>query len=321
MRIQVVGYVVGLSRKRVKGDANKERNGGVSMSRGQYRQKYATEEVRLFICECIDKEWPKSRIAKALNLNIHTFDRLLAYFEIEYHGNQNGTSKFPLQRETYIPLDIYLQETPSPKTTIIKRKLLEEGYKDAVCENCGRREWMNGPIPLELHHRDGNHANVSLDNFQLLCPNCHALTPNYRSKGQLTQDELDQRESDLDIIHNGCSNQLIDKYEQKQTSTIASKKVRHSDLAAKHRKKCCPICGALIWDTSELCRNCSHKAQYKCEHPNKEQLLQLIFEYPMLQIGKMYGVSDNSVRKWCQKYGLPYRYAEIQKMKKEYYNK
>lgn len=40
MRIQVVGYVVGLSRKRVKGDANKERNGGVSMSRGQYRQKY-----------------------------------------------------------------------------------------------------------------------------------------------------------------------------------------------------------------------------------------------------------------------------------------
>jgi hypothetical protein len=37
-------------------------------------------------------------------------------------------------------------------------------------------------IPLELNHKDGDHGNNSKDNLELLCPNCHALTPHYRVK-------------------------------------------------------------------------------------------------------------------------------------------
>ena len=37
-------------------------------------------------------------------------------------------------------------------------------------------------IPLELHHIDGNNKDNSLSNLQLLCPNCHALTNNYRNR-------------------------------------------------------------------------------------------------------------------------------------------
>lgn len=50
------------------------------------------------------------------------------------------------------------------------------------CENCLNETWQNVPIPLEVHHLDGDKLNNDLNNLQLLCPNCHALTENYRGK-------------------------------------------------------------------------------------------------------------------------------------------
>ena len=48
--------------------------------------------------------------------------------------------------------------------------------------------------------------------------------------------------------------------------------------------------------------------------PSKEELKFLIKEKSMVKIGKMYGVSDNSVRKWCKKYDLPYTKKDIKNM-------
>lgn len=53
------------------------------------------------------------------------------------------------------------------------------GYK---CERCGLSEWLGEPIPLEVHHVDGQNLNSELENLILLCPNCHALTNNYRGR-------------------------------------------------------------------------------------------------------------------------------------------
>ena len=50
------------------------------------------------------------------------------------------------------------------------------------CENCGLEEWQGNQIPLEIHHVDGDELNSNLSNLQILCPNCHALTYNYRGK-------------------------------------------------------------------------------------------------------------------------------------------
>lgn len=50
------------------------------------------------------------------------------------------------------------------------------------CENCGTETWLDNPIPLEIHHLDGDRLNNSLENLQLLCPNCHALTDNFKGK-------------------------------------------------------------------------------------------------------------------------------------------
>lgn len=50
------------------------------------------------------------------------------------------------------------------------------------CECCGNETWLDKPITLEIHHKDGNNQNNELDNLQLLCPNCHSLTDNWRGK-------------------------------------------------------------------------------------------------------------------------------------------
>lgn len=50
------------------------------------------------------------------------------------------------------------------------------------CECCGLSEWMGKPITLEVHHTDGDSLNNELSNLQLLCPNCHSYTNNWRGK-------------------------------------------------------------------------------------------------------------------------------------------
>ena len=64
----------------------------------------------------------------------------------------------------------------------LKRRLLKEGFKQHVCERCGLSEWQASPIPLELHHINGDNKDNRLENLQLLCPNCHALTESYRGR-------------------------------------------------------------------------------------------------------------------------------------------
>lgn len=67
----------------------------------------------------------------------------------------------------------------------LKKRLYElRGYK---CESCGLTQWLDQSIPLELHHKDGNRNNNDLNNLILLCPNCHALTDNYRGKNHKNQ--------------------------------------------------------------------------------------------------------------------------------------
>lgn len=50
------------------------------------------------------------------------------------------------------------------------------------CEQCGLERWLDQNIPLEIHHIDGDKLNNEMDNLQILCPNCHALTANWRGK-------------------------------------------------------------------------------------------------------------------------------------------
>ena len=67
---------------------------------------------------------------------------------------------------------------------------LRERYKKKTgichCEKCGLEQWQGQPIPLEIHHLNGNNIDNRIENLQILCPNCHALTNNYRGRAHLS---------------------------------------------------------------------------------------------------------------------------------------
>ena len=135
------------------------------------------EEIEQWIAE----GKTKAQMARELGCNPKTINPILQRLGLEYTGNRGckGLSK-PNGRE--LSLLEYLEKSIDIQSNKVRKKLLNEGYKEYRCECCGLTEWLNEPIPLELHHKDGNHFNNSLDNFQLLCPNCHAKTSSYRGK-------------------------------------------------------------------------------------------------------------------------------------------
>lgn len=63
----------------------------------------------------------------------------------------------------------------------IRRYLFEKyGYRCSKCDWCEINPVTNLQ-PLEVNHIDGNHKNNLESNLELLCPNCHSLTPTYKS--------------------------------------------------------------------------------------------------------------------------------------------
>lgn len=78
----------------------------------------------------------------------------------------------------------YLSNKQTIQSWKLKRRLLQENIFEYKCYKCNKKTWLDEQIPLELHHIDGNNQNNNLNNLILLCPNCHALTDNYRGKNK-----------------------------------------------------------------------------------------------------------------------------------------
>jgi hypothetical protein len=61
----------------------------------------------------------------------------------------------------------------------VRDYLLEQTqYRCSKC--CWSEVGANGTIPLEIDHIDGNWKNSHPENLRVLCPNCHALTENWK---------------------------------------------------------------------------------------------------------------------------------------------
>lgn len=96
-----------------------------------------------------------------------------------------------------------------------------------------------------------------------------------------------------------------------QTETFSNKR------AKKHNY--CVDCGCEISLKSTRCNTCAskHKNSFKVkpeDRPSKEELFELIKNNPFTKIGEMYGVKDNTIRKWCKNYGLPSTKKELREL-------
>ncbi len=84
-----------------------------------------------------------------------------------------------------VPIDKVLVKESNFQSYKLKKRLFNEGLKKPVCEICG---WSvaasDGRIPVEINHINGDHRDNRIFNLQILCPNCHSLTENYRGKNK-----------------------------------------------------------------------------------------------------------------------------------------
>ena len=137
-------------------------------------------ERKAEILQWVSENRSKAYMARELGCNPKTINPLLERLGIQYDGNQSG--KGYEKNRGKMTLKEYLEQSKDIQSNKVRIKLLDEGLKEHKCECCGLTTWLNQPIPLELHHKDGNRYNNVLENFELLCPNCHAFTDSYRGK-------------------------------------------------------------------------------------------------------------------------------------------
>lgn len=186
------------------------------------------------------------------------------------------------------------------------------------CCNCG--VVFNNVGMYDIHHinfeKDFSISNVQTNGAKtwlkirdelkkccLLCPNCHR---GYHF-------------GEIEISFK--DNYFNEDYYEWEATSFSQLKIGNdlslTPLDNHEEKYRCASCGGPKSYSGEICRNCLSKKQWKCEHPSKEEMIVLLKSCPLSQIAKMYGVSDNSIRKWLQNYNLPYRLHDIKEFCKE----
>lgn len=84
-----------------------------------------------------------------------------------------------------IPLKEVLVKNSDFQSYKLKKRLYYEGLKKPRCELCGwAKQSMDGRIPLELDHINGDRYDNRIENLRILCPNCHSLQPTHRGKNR-----------------------------------------------------------------------------------------------------------------------------------------
>jgi len=118
---------------------------------------------------------------KTAKMRINKLNLDTSHFTGQGHlkGKTHGWSK-------KIPLEDILVKDSSYKggSYKLKNRLITEGKFEKKCYSCGKKTWLNRPIPLELEHKNGQNTDNRLENLSIICPNCHALTPTYRGKNK-----------------------------------------------------------------------------------------------------------------------------------------
>jgi len=164
----------------------------------------------------------------------------------------------------YLLNDIMVENSTYINTNSLKKRLIKENILEKKCYKCGLTHWLGQELSLELEHINGNRFDNRKENLTILCPNCHSLTLTYRGRGKKNKNRL---------------------------------------FSIPKKKYFCKKCNKEITKSSKtgFCMKCSINNNRKVKNrPHREQLLKEIKETNFCAVGRTYGVSDNTVRKWIK---------------------
>ncbi len=97
-------------------------------------------------------------------------------------GSNKGRS---LLRKPLYKLSEILVRNSTFQSHKLKNRLFKEKIKKQECELCNwAKVSVDGRIPLELDHINGDHHDNRIQNLRILCPNCHSLQSTHRGRNK-----------------------------------------------------------------------------------------------------------------------------------------
>ena len=142
--------------------------------------------------EAVEKTNSIAEAVRFLGCSRDTVLRNAARFGIVLKKNQGHRETATLSAN-----QVFQKESKVSKSCLVYHLKQEREWK---CECCGLVEWQGKKLPLEVHHINGDRTDQRRENLQILCPNCHAVTGNWRSGNLGVHTKYGKRVSDEELL-------------------------------------------------------------------------------------------------------------------------
>lgn len=158
------------------------------------------------------------------------------------------------------------------------------------CQICG---YDKCETALEFHHCNPEEKKFSFSNG-----NCRSLERDLQEARKCT------------LLCANCHREV--EYKKIKLSSSFNEE-KANEIIQKHNFKTsfCVDCGIQITSNACRCRECAQKFRRKVQRPSREELKKLVREKSMLEVGRIFNVSDNAIRKWCINENIPSRKKDI----------
>ena len=204
--------------------------------------------------------------------------------------------------------DVLVENSDYTSSGSLKKRLLSEKLLVWKCNCCDLDQWCGKEITLELNHINGNNLDNRLENLELLCPNCHSQTPTFRGRHKKRSALSEKRE----VEYRKFKETLTDNADGNLEPSLSNKKGAETlhdtpKSTSKLKELTCKFCNITFLDKPNkkyCCRKCYTKDS-KRNIPKVPDLIDAFKNHKsFLQVGKHFNVSDNTIKDWCEDYGI-----------------